>query len=270
MNASTLPIHRLEAEALRLAHGRTPVIEGLDLALPPGQVTAIVGPNGCGKSTLLAGLARLHAPGGGAVLLDGEDFQRLPARELARRLALLPQEATAPEGLTVHDLIRFGRQPHQGWLRQWSAEDQRVVGEALAAAGLEALAERPLEALSGGQRQRAWIAMTIAQQTPLLLLDEPTSALDLGHQLEVFELVRRLAGAGRTLALVLHDLASACRYADHLVAMRDGRIVAQGAPAEVVTEALVRELYGVACTLIHDPASGTPILTDLRRLPVSR
>jgi ABC-type cobalamin/Fe3+-siderophores transport system ATPase subunit len=198
MNASTLPIHRLEAEALRLAHGRTPVIKGLDLALPPGQVTAIVGPNGCGKSTLLAGLARLHAPGGGAVLLDGEDFQRLPARELARRLALLPQ------------------------------------------------------------------------QTPLLLLDEPTSALDLGHQLEVFELVRRLAGAGRTLALVLHDLASACRYADHLVAMRDGRIVAQGAPAEVVTEALVRELYGVACTLIHDPASGTPILTDLRRLPASR
>ncbi|WP_416139798.1 ABC transporter ATP-binding protein [Halomonas sp. HK25] len=269
MNASPLPLHRLEAEALNLAHGRTAVIHGLDLALPPGQVTAIVGPNGCGKSTLLAGLARLHAPGGGAVLLDGADIQRLPARQLARRLALLPQEATAPEGLTVHDLIRFGRQPHQGWLSQWSDEDQRVVEEALAAAGLEALAERPLEALSGGQRQRAWIAMTIAQQTPLVLLDEPTSALDLGHQLEVFELVRRLAGAGRTLALVLHDLASACRYADHLVAMRAGRVVAQGAPAEVVTEALVRELYGVACTLIHDPTTGTPILTDLRRLSAS-
>ena len=270
MNARTLPLQRLEAEALCLAHGRTPVIDGLDLALPPGRVTAIVGPNGCGKSTLLAGLARLHAPDGGAVLLDGGDIRKLPARELARRLALLPQEASAPEGLTVRDLIRFGRQPHQGWLSQWSADDQRAVEEALAAAGLEALAERPLEALSGGQRQRAWIAMTIAQQTPLLLLDEPTSALDLGHQLEVFELVRRLAAAGRTLALVLHDLASACRYADHLVAMREGRIVAQGAPAEVVTEALVRELYDVACTLLHDPVTGTPILTDLRRLSPGR
>lgn len=258
--------HRLQARELSLAHGRTPVIEGLEFELPPGKVTAIVGPNGCGKSTLLAGLARLHAPRRGAVLLDGQDIQRLPARTLARRLALLPQEASAPEGLSVGDLIRFGRQPHQGWLRQWSADDQRAVDEALAAADLEALADRPLEALSGGQRQRAWIAMTIAQQTPLLLLDEPTSALDLGHQLEVFELVRRLAAAGRTLALVLHDLASACRYADRLVAMRDGRIVAQGAPAEVVTRELVRELYDVECTLLTDPATGTPVLTDLRRV----
>ncbi|GKW50268.1 ABC transporter ATP-binding protein [Halomonas sp. NCCP-2165] len=258
--------HRLQAQGLRLAHGRQAVIDGLDLSLPPGRVTAIVGPNGCGKSTLLAGLARLHAPAGGAVLLDGQDIQRLPARTLARRLALLPQEASAPEGLTVGDLIRFGRQPHQGWLRQWSADDQRAVSEALAAADLEALAERPLEALSGGQRQRAWIAMTIAQQTPLLLLDEPTSALDLGHQLEVFELVRRLAEAGRTLALVLHDLPSACRYADHLVAMRDGRIIAQGPPAEVVTRELVRALYDVECTLLNDPATGTPVLTDLRRV----
>ncbi|MDR5867373.1 ABC transporter ATP-binding protein [Halomonas koreensis] len=256
---------RLQAASLSLSHGRTPIIEDLAVELPPGRVTAIVGPNGCGKSTLLAGLARLHAPDRGAVLLDGRDIRRLPARELARRLALLPQEATAPEGLTVGDLIRFGRQPHQGWLRQWSEEDRQAVAEALAAAGLEALAERPLEALSGGQRQRAWIAMTIAQRTPLLLLDEPTSALDLGHQLEVFELVRRLAADGRTLALVLHDLASACRYADHLVAMRDGRVVAQGPPAEVVTEALVHELYGVACTLVPDPATGAPLLADLRR-----
>ncbi|WP_136248793.1 ABC transporter ATP-binding protein [Halomonas borealis] len=259
------PSHRLETRSLSLAYGRTPIIEELAVALPPGKVTAIVGPNGCGKSTLLAGLARLHAPSAGAVLLDGEDIRRLPTRELARRLALLPQEATAPEGLTVGELIRFGRQPHQGWWRQWSGDDQRAVEAAVVAAGLEALAERPLEALSGGQRQRAWIAMTIAQQTPLLLLDEPTSALDLGHQLEVFELVRRLAADGRTLALVLHDLASACRYADHLIAMRDGRIVAQGSPAEVVTEALVHELYGVTCTLIPDPASGAPLLADLRR-----
>ncbi|MBD3897467.1 ABC transporter ATP-binding protein [Halomonas sp. ML-15] len=257
----------LEAQRLDLAHGQRRVIEGLDLRLPPGRVTAIVGPNGCGKSTLLAGLARLHAPGGGCVLLDGKDIQRLPARELARRLALLPQEAIAPEGLTVRDLIRFGRQPHQGILRQWSRQDHLAVEAALAAADLLALAERPLEALSGGQRQRAWIAMTIAQQTPLLLLDEPTSALDLGHQLEVFELVRRLAGEGRTLALVLHDLASACRYADHLVAMREGRIIVQGEPREVVTRELVAELYDIDCTLLHDPATGTPLLTNLRRMP---
>lgn len=266
MNAPVYPANLLQASELRLAHGSTTIIENLALTLPPGRVTAIVGPNGCGKSTLLAGLARLHAPGGGAVLLDGIDVQRLPAREMAQRLALLPQEAGAPEGMTVGDLVRFGRQPHQNWLRQWSSDDQRAVDKALSAAGLEALAERPLESLSGGQRQRAWIAMTIAQQTPLLLLDEPTSALDLGHQLEVFELVCRLAARGRTIALVLHDLASACRYADHLVAMRGGRIVAQGAPREVVSEALVAELYGVTCTLLHDPATGAPILTDLRRL----
>lgn len=256
----------LEARKLTLAHDRAPVVVDLDLCLPTGKVTAIVGPNGCGKSTLLAGLASLHAPQGGHVLLDGSEIVRLPARKLARRLALLPQEARAPEGLTVAELIGFGRQPHQSWLRQWSAEDRRVVDEALAAADLHALADRPLDSLSGGQRQRAWIAMIIAQQTSLLLLDEPTSALDLGHQLEVFELVRQLAEEGRTLAMVLHDLPIACRYADHLVAMREGRVVAAGPPGEVVSRELVRELYGVDCTLMHDPQSGAPILTGLRRI----
>ncbi|GHB19332.1 ABC transporter ATP-binding protein [Salinicola rhizosphaerae] len=263
-----MPASPLCARRLSLSYGRGArrrrVIDDLDLALPAGQVTAIVGPNGCGKSTLLASLARLHAPDRGAVLLDGAEIHRLPARELARKLALLPQETQAPEGLTVAELIRFGRQPHQGLFQQWSAEDQRVVDAALAAADLHALAERPLDAMSGGQRQRAWIAMAIAQQTPLLLLDEPTSALDLGHQLEVFELIRALASAGKTLAMVVHDLVSACRFADHLVAMRDGRIVAAGAPREVVTADLVRELYGVECTLIEDPATGSPVLVDIR------
>jgi len=258
----------LVARQLSLSYGRgnarRSVIDALDLQLPAGQVTAIVGPNGCGKSTLLASLARLHAPDAGAVLLDGRDIQRLPAREVARRLALLPQDTQAPEGLTVAELIRFGRQPHQGLLRQWSAEDRRVVEEALTAADLHALADRPLEAMSGGQRQRAWIAMAIAQQTPLLLLDEPTSALDLGHQLEVFELIRELAASGKTLAMVVHDLVSACRFADYLVAMLEGRIVAAGKPSEVVTAELVRELYGVECTLIQDPATGSPILTNIR------
>ena len=249
-----------------MSYGQHQVIEDLDVHLPNGQVTAIVGPNGCGKSTLLSALARLHRPESGAVLLNGEDIQRLPARQLATQLALLPQEAVAPEGLTVTELIRFGRQPHQSWLRQWSAEDQRVVQYALTAAGLEALADQPLEALSGGQRQRAWIAMTIAQQTPLLLLDEPTSALDLGHQIEVFELVRQLACQGRSVVMVLHDLASACRYADHLIAMRNGRIIAQGVPADVVTPSLVRELYQVDCTLLLDPDTGSPLLANVRRI----
>ncbi|WAM54755.1 ABC transporter ATP-binding protein [Vreelandella venusta] len=256
----------LATNALCMSYGQHRVIENLGVSLPSGQVTAIVGPNGCGKSTLLSGLARLHKPDSGAVLLDSQDIQRLPARQLATQLALLPQEAVAPEGLTVTELIRFGRQPHQGWLRQWSAEDQRVVQYALDAAGLEDLADRPLEALSGGQRQRAWIAMTIAQQTPLVLLDEPTSALDLGHQIEVFELVRHLACHGRTVVMVLHDLASACRYSDNLIAMRDGQIIAQGAPAEVVTPELVRELYQVDCTLLLDPDTGSPLLANVRRV----
>ncbi|MCP1314237.1 MULTISPECIES: ABC transporter ATP-binding protein [unclassified Halomonas] len=255
----------LSTRTLAMSYGPRRVIDALDLDLPRGQVTAIVGPNGCGKSTLLSGLARLHKPDSGAVLLDGADVQSLPAKELARQLALLPQEATAPEGLTVTELIRFGRQPHQGWLRQWSAEDQAVVQYALEAAGLKELAERPLDALSGGQRQRAWIAMTIAQQTPLLLLDEPTSALDLGHQIEVFELVRKLAGEGRTVVMVLHDLASACRYADHLIAMNAGHIVAEGKPSTVVTPALVKTLYQVECTLLTDPATGSPLIANVRR-----
>ncbi|HDZ48523.1 MAG TPA: ABC transporter ATP-binding protein [Halomonas sp.] len=257
----------LATQSLGMSYGTRQVIDGLDISLPSGQVTAIVGPNGCGKSTLLAGLARLHKPDSGAVLLNGDDIQRLPTRQLATQLALLPQEAVAPEGLTVTELIRFGRQPHQGWLRQWSAEDQRVVQHALAAAGLEQLADRPIDALSGGQRQRAWIAMTIAQQTPLLLLDEPTSALDLGHQIEVFELVKNLAHHCRTVVMVLHDLASACRYADHLIAMREGQIVAQGPPATVVTPDLVRTLYQVECTLLTDPDTGSPLLANVRRSP---
>ena len=270
----------LAARQLSLSYGRgsarRTVIDALDLELPAGQVTAIVGPNGCGKSTLLASLAslaslaRLHVPDRGAVLLDGHDIQRLPAREMAQRLALLPQETLAPEGLTVAELIRFGRQPHQSLFKQWSRDDRRVVDEALAAADLHALADRPLDAMSGGQRQRAWIAMAIAQQTPLLLLDEPTSALDLGHQLEVFELIRDLAAAGKTLAMVVHDLVSACRFADYLVAMLDGRIVAAGRPSDVVTTALVRDLYGVECTLMQDPATGSPLLTNIRSARHSR
>ncbi|WP_421682750.1 ABC transporter ATP-binding protein [Stutzerimonas urumqiensis] len=257
---------RLEARQLSMGYGETAVLRDLDLQLPRGQVTAIVGPNGCGKSTLLAGLARLHKPTRGAVLLNGEAINRLPTRDVARQLALLPQDASAPDGLTVAELIRFGRQPHQRLLHQWSAHDQAIVEAALQVANLAELADRPLQSMSGGQRQRAWIAMAVAQSTPLLLLDEPTSALDLGHQIEVFELIRQLAGAGKTVVMVVHDLASACRYADHLVAMNGGQVIANGPPDEVVTPELVQTLYGVHCTLLRDPLHGTPIIAGVTRL----
>ncbi|BES69126.1 ABC transporter ATP-binding protein [Marinobacter nanhaiticus D15-8W] len=256
---------KLETRDLVLAHDTFKVIDGLCLNLAPGQVTAIVGPNGCGKSTLLNGLARVHAPSGGAVLLDGKDIHRLPSRDVARQIALLPQDNAAPDGLTVSDLIRFGRHPHQGLLRQWSAEDQRALERALAAADLHDLRDRALDTLSGGQRQRAWIAMAIAQATPLLLLDEPTSALDLGHQIEVFELIRELVNTGKTVVMVVHDLVSACRYADQLVAMQGGRVIACGTPEKVMTEDLVRTLYGVDCQIIQDPVSGSPLLVNVRR-----
>ncbi len=236
------------------------------VALPPGAVTAVVGPNGCGKSTLLGALARLHAPRSGAVLLDGRELAGMRSREAARRIGLLPQDAEAPDGLTVRDLVRYGRHPHQGLLRQWSPEDAEAVRRALASADLLELADRPLDTLSGGQRQRAWIAMVVAQETEVVLLDEPTSALDLGHQLEVLELVRDLARAGRTVVLVLHELSTACRHADHLVAMLDGRVVAEGPPSGVVTAELVRELYGVESVVLTDPVAGTPVVRPVRRL----
>ncbi len=255
----------LEARALSVGHDRTLVLDGLDLQLRPGRVTAIVGPNGCGKSTLLNTLGRVLRPAAGQVLLRGEDIRHKPGRELARELALLPQHSAAPEGMTVLDLVRFGRQPHQGWLQQWSEQDQAAVADALAAADVLELQHRELDRLSGGQRQRAWIAMAMAQSTPLLLLDEPTSALDLGHQIEVFELIRRLAGRGKTVVMVVHDLINACRYADELVAMHQGKVVAAGAPGEVLTPALVRQLYQVDCDIMADPATGSPMLVNVRR-----
>jgi len=250
----------LRTDGLSLGYGESVVVQALDLQLPAGSVTAVVGPNGCGKSTLLGGLARLHAPRAGAVLLDGRDLARMRPRDAARRVGLLPQSAEAPDGLTVRDLVRYGRHPHQGLMRQWSPEDAAAVERALVAADLLPLADRPLDTLSGGQRQRAWIAMVVAQETDVVLLDEPTSALDLGHQLEVLALVRTLATQGRTVVLVLHDLSTACRSADHLVAMLDGRVVAQGRPASVITPDLVRELYGVEAVVLTDPVTGAPVL----------
>ncbi len=268
---ATVGAPRLATSALSLGHDRTIVVRELDLELPQRQVTVIVGPNGCGKSTLLGGLARTIAPRSGAVLLDGKPLTSLSTRAIARIIGLLPQSATAPDGLTVRDLVRYGRQPHQGLLRQWSAADAEAVEHALAAADLHELADRPLDTLSGGQRQRAWIAMAVAQDTDILMLDEPTSALDMGHALEVLEMVRGLtAERGRTVVLVLHDLTTACRYADHMVAMRDGRVAAQGAPRDIVTPELVRELYGVESVILTDPVHGTPVVCPVGLAPRGR
>lgn len=242
------------------------VITELDLNLPSRAVTAIIGANGCGKSTLLRALARLLEPRAGAVLLDGQLLSALPTRRVAQQLGLLPQGPITPAGITVRDLVRRGRMPHTTVFRQWSPADQRALEHALRVTGLESLADQQVDALSGGQRQRAWIALVIAQDTPLLLLDEPTTYLDMAHQLDVLELVRDLHTTGKTVVMVLHDVNQAARYADHLVAMRGGVLVAQGPPQEVLTPALIEAVFSVRCRLLTDPESGTPLVVPLARL----
>ncbi|MFC0003660.1 ABC transporter ATP-binding protein [Micromonospora siamensis] len=237
------------------------VLDGLDLDLPTDAFTVIVGANACGKSTLLRTMARLLTPCRGAVLLDGAAIRDLPTRDVARRLGVLPQNPLVPEGITVADLVGRGRQPHQRWWRQWSAEDGRAVDTAMAMADVAGLADRPVDTLSGGQRQRVWIAMALAQDTEALLLDEPTTFLDLAHQVEVLDLLRSLrAERGRTVVAVLHDLNQAARYADHLVAMRAGRVVAAGPPREILTAGLVREVFGLDCVVVPCPVSGAPLV----------
>ncbi|MCE7079093.1 ABC transporter ATP-binding protein [Streptomyces sp. ST2-7A] len=246
---------------LTLAYDDRTVVEGLDLSLPDGLVTAVVGPNACGKSTTLRALGRLLRPRSGAVLLDGVELAERPTREIARRIGLLPQSPVAPEAISVSDLVSRGRQPHQRWWRQWSTEDERAVVEAMERTGVTDLADRPVDELSGGQRQRVWIAMALAQETELLLLDEPTTFLDIAHQVEVLDVIRRLNHDRRsTVAMVLHDLNQAARYADHLIAMSGGRVVASGPPAEVVTAELVGDVFGLAAVVVADPVTGGPLV----------
>ncbi|MGW9114870.1 ABC transporter ATP-binding protein [Microbacterium sp. NPDC055683] len=255
---------RLEAVSLSLAYDGRTIIDGLDLAVPAGRVTAIIGPNGCGKSTLLRGFGRLLAPAAGQVLLDGSPVERMAHRELARRVALLPQAPTAPAGLTVLELVARGRTPHQHWYDRFSRDDERIVREALAATGLADLADAPLDELSGGQRQRAWISLTLAQQTETILLDEPTTYLDVAHQLEVLDLVRSLnRESGRTIVMVLHDLSLAARYADWLVALCEGAVVAAGEPREVATPEVLARVFGIRSALVADPDGGAPHILPL-------
>ncbi len=257
---------RLSAHSVDLGYGERVVVSGLSMAVQSGMVSAIVGPNACGKSTLLRALARILPPQAGSVVLDGEEIQRVPTREVARRLGLLPQNPIAPDGILVADLVARGRSPHQGLFQQWSEADERSVIAALEATETLDLAERPVDELSGGQRQRVWIAMALAQETPILLLDEPTTFLDITHQVEVLDLVTSLnRNRGRTVVMVLHDLNMACRYAQYLVAMRDGRIIAEGPPVEVMTEETVGKVFGLDCLVIPDPISGTPLVVPRPR-----
>ena len=256
-----MPTTRLQASSLSIAYDDTTIVKELSVAVADGRITVIVGPNACGKSTLLRGLARLLKPIAGQVILDGTDIATLHTKEVARRLGLLPQTSIAPEGISVADLISRGRFPHQKLLRQWSTDDQAAVAEAMACTGVTELADRLVDELSGGQRQRVWVAMVLAQQTPLLLLDEPTTYLDIAHQVELLDLFAMLnRERGHTVVAVLHDLNHACRYADEIVVMNSGHIVAQGNPDDVVTAELIEDVYGLRCQIIDDPETGTPLI----------
>jgi len=258
--------HSLTAERLTLGYGDRAVVESLDLTVPPGKITVIVGANACGKSTLLRSLSRLLKPREGRVVLDGREVHHMPAKELARTLGLLPQSPVAPEGITVLDLVGRGRHPHQGLFSRWNDRDDAAVAAALEATQTTDLADRAVDELSGGQRQRVWIAMALAQQTDLLLLDEPTTFLDASHQVEVLDLLTDLNRArGTTIVMVLHDLNLAARYADHLIALADGRLHAHGPPAEVLTEDTVRTVFGLDSRIIEDPVSGRPLMLPIGR-----
>lgn len=250
----------LRSEAATLAYEKRIIARDLTLDIPAGSFTAIIGPNACGKSTLLRAMAGLLAPASGRMVLDGKAIASLSPREIAQRLGLLPQTATAPEGITVTELVARGRYVHQRLLRQWSAEDRRAVDDALALTDVSELADRRVEHLSGGQRQRVWIAMVLAQQTPLILLDEPTTYLDIAHQMDVLNLLHELNIAGRTIVAVLHDLNHAARYASHIIAMKDGQVIAAGPPADVITAATVSAVFGLEIEVIPDPVTGNPMV----------
>ncbi|MBY4677353.1 Fe(3+) dicitrate ABC transporter ATP-binding protein FecE [Marinobacterium arenosum] len=253
----------LSIENLQVGYADRVILPQLSLQIPQGKISALIGPNGCGKSTLLKTIARILAPTQGRVLLQGDDLHRLDTRAVARRLALLPQAPITPDGVSCRELVGYGRAP---WRSRWgrlSAEDRRLVDEALQQVGLAEFADRPLAALSGGQRQRAWIAMTLAQQTDLILLDEPTTWLDIAHQIELLTLLRQLNQAGKTIVLVLHDLNQACRYCDQLVVLRDGQLQAQGTPQQVFTAGLVQQVFDLPAEIHPDPVAGTPQLVPV-------
>ncbi|MFJ5262105.1 ABC transporter ATP-binding protein [Streptomyces sp. NPDC088387] len=256
---------RLHVDGATIGYDRRVISEGLSVSIPDRSFTVIVGPNACGKSTLLRALSRLLRPSVGQVVLDGADIRSYRTREVARRIGLLPQASTAPDGITVADLVARGRYPHQGLLRQWTEADERAVAGAMDATAVTDLAGRLVDELSGGQRQRVWVATALAQHTDILLLDEPTTFLDITHQIELLELLTDLNHVGHTLVAVLHDLNHAARFGTHLIAIRDGAVVAEGPPDEVVTADLVEEVFSLRCRVVPDPVTGTPHVVPLGR-----
>ena len=257
---------QLYGRDLCLRYEQRVVAEQLSVSIPDQSLTMIIGPNACGKSTLLRALSRMLKPAHGSVVLDGADIASYGTKEVARKLGLLPQSSIAPDGITVADLVARGRYPHQGFFRQWSTDDEHAVNRAMERTNVAELATRYVDELSGGQRQRVWLAMALAQETPLLLLDEPTTYLDIAHQIEVLDLCAELhESGGRTIVVVLHELNLAVRYATHLIVMRDGRILAEGDPAETVTSGLIEQTFDLPCRVISDPESGTPLIVPLAR-----
>ncbi|NEO25860.1 MAG: ABC transporter ATP-binding protein [Kamptonema sp. SIO4C4] len=257
---------QLTTQSLTLSYNKTPVIFDLNLEILTGKITALVGANGCGKSTLLRGLARLLKPRQGTVYLEGRSIAQLPTKAIAQQLGILPQSPTAPEGLTVRDLVAQGRYPYQSWWQQWSSEDERLLADALTITKMTEFGDRALDTLSGGQRQRAWIAMALAQDTDILLLDEPTTFLDLAHQIEVLDLLYDLNQTQeRTIVMVLHDLNQACRYADHLIALQGGEVYVSGSPDQVMTPEMVQAVFGLDCCIVPDPVTQTPMCVPLSK-----
>ena len=266
MKFKTQNCYRLSTQKLILGYDNNQIIKSINLVIPQGKITVLVGANGCGKSTLLRGLARLLKPYSGKIYLNSTDLFKLSTKDVAQKLGILSQSPVAPEGLAVKDLVACGRYPHHNWLQKWTKEDEFFVETALEKTGIKELSEQELDTLSGGQRQRAWIAMALAQNTEILLLDEPTTFLDLAHQIEVLDLLWELnQDEGRTLVMVLHDLNQACRYADHLVALNEGVIYAQGHPEDVMNEMMVLDVFGLECKIISDPVSGTPMCLPIGR-----
>ncbi|WP_372797129.1 ABC transporter ATP-binding protein [Pontiella sp.] len=250
----------ISVKRVSISYGSFRAVSEVSLYIPAGEMTVLVGPNGCGKSTLLRGISGIQPMESGSVLFNETDIRRLGSRERAQMVALLPQSPIAPEGISVQALVQYGRHPHQGLFQRWSPRDEAAVADAMRRTGITELADRPLESLSGGQRQRCWLAMSLAQEAPVILLDEPTSMLDIGHQSEVLALARALARQGKTVVIVLHDLIAAARYADRLVAMKDGKRVAEGKPSDIVTPDLIRTLYGIDSTMVTAPDDGAPVV----------
>lgn len=251
---------RLNANQLSIGYSESIIVRDLNLTIPTGKITALVGANGSGKSTILKTMSRLMKPAGGSVLLDGKSIHSQSTKEVARQLAILPQNPTAPDGLTVSELVAYGRYPHQKGFGSLTSEDRRIVANAIEVTGMTAFGDRPIERLSGGQRQRAWIAMALAQETEILFLDEPTTFLDMAHQLEVLQLLQMLNDReGRTIIMVVHDLNHASRYAQHMVAIKSGTVISEGTPGEVMTPEVLRKVFGIEADIVEDPRTGLPL-----------